>query len=440
MSDRTTNSFTLRIAGGRVIDPASGSDEIRDLWVRDGVLIDPPGGEPNATIDAVGLVVCPGFVEPHAVAPTAGVNERFARQALAGGYTRVAAFGTARQARDFNGPCPKLLRIGPLTVPGTRRLAELGDAAEAGAVAFGDGPEPHGDSELLRRGLLYAKMLNRRVFDLPRDAELSEGGVAAEGPVAAQLGLFGVSAASERVAVRRGIELAHAIELADPSGRRLHFTALSDGGAAMIVSDYLNETLLDPAPISAAVTATHLLCTAAALEGFDPAGRVDPPFRDDRDREFLIHLAGEGRRTPEYPPAIACLTAGHRPDPALLDPVDLLAAPPGYEAFEIAFAAANTALGEEKLPRLIELLTTGPADVLDRQTPSLAPGERADLAVLDVAGEWTCDPATLAVPVARTPLAGRTLRGRVAHTVLGGRVVFERGRFPDLPHADAAAG
>lgn len=425
MSGESSDETTLRIVGGRVIDPTTGEDAVRDVWARGGLLIETPdGAAADVTVDAAGSVVCPGFVEPHAVAPPAGVEAKFARQALAGGYTTVAAFGTARRARDFDGPCPHLLKIGRLTVPDTRRLAELGDAAEAGAVAFGDGPEPHGDSELLRRGLLYAKMLGKPVFDLPRDPQLSEGGVAADGPVAAALGLFGVSAASERVAVRRGVELAHGIELAEPGGGRLHFTALSDGGAAMIVEDYLNETLLDPAPISAAVCVSHLLCTDAALATFDPAGRVDPPFRGEGDREYLVHLVGEGRRTPDYPPAIACLTSGHRPEPGLLDPVDLLAAPPGYEAFETAAAAAFTALGPDRLPRLVELFTAGPAGVLGRPHPGLAAGAPADVTVFDPDAEWTCDPAALAAPVERTPLAGRTLRGRVTHTVLGGRIVF----------------
>ncbi|MFH5804109.1 hypothetical protein [Alienimonas sp. DA493] len=412
---------TLRIAGGRVIDPASGTDDVRDLWVRDGRLIDPPGGAADDTLDAAGLVVCPGFVEPHAVAPTAGVDQRFARQALAGGYTTVAAFGTARRARDFDGPCPRLLRIAPLTVPGTRRLAELGDAAEVGAVAFGDGPEPHGDAELLRRGLLYAAMLDRSVFDLPRDPALSEGGVAAAGRIAAEQGLFGVPAAAERIAVHRGIELART------TGGRLHFTALSDGGAAMTVEAFREETLRQPPQVSAAIVTAHLLCDERSLRGFDPAGRVDPPFRTDADRRVLVELT---LKSGVEGPTITALTAGHRPDPGLLDPVDLLAAPPGFEAFETAFAAALTALGVDGLPSRIARFTTGPAAILGQPEPSLAAGAPADLTLFDPGAEDVCDPATLAVPVARTPLAGRRLRGRVTHTLLGGRVVFERGGFP----------
>lgn len=414
----------LAIRGGRLIDPANGRDEVGDLFVSGGKIVNRPPSGAGREIDAAGQIVCPGFVEPHAVAAAGGVSRRWAKQALAGGFTTVATAGASRRERDDRGPCPRLLWIAPLTVPDTRRLAEMADAAAAGAVAFSDLPAPHADSELLRRGLLYAKMLGLPVFELPRDPALSAGGVAAEGAVAEELGLFAIPAAAERVAVRRGIELANA------TGGRLHFTALSDGGAMLSVDEFRAASLKEPPPVSAAVPVTHLLCTAEALRGFDPAGRVDPPFRDEADRAVLVEqVAGAGFS----PSSVACLTSGHRPDPGLLDPVDLLAAPPGYEAFETALSVAWTALDPAEPGRLIGLLTAGPANLLGRTPPSLAAGEPADLAIFDPSADWICDPESLAVPVARTPLAGKRLRGRVTYTVLGGEVVFEHGSFPESP-------
>ena len=390
-------------------------------------------------------MICPGFFEPHAVAPDGGVDERWARQALAGGYTTVCAFGTARRARTFDGACPELVPIGRLTEPGTRRLAAMADAAGAGAIAFGDGTEPHGDPEILRRGLLYAGMLQRPVYDLPRDPALGEAGVAAAGAAAEEMGLFGVPAAAETLAVRRGLELARAAkELpAPPPGGysdagvdllavrgRLHFTALSAAGSVAALREEWGRAKGDRAWVSAAVSAAHLLCTAEALRGFDPAGRVDPPFRDAADREALVELvAGASGTGPNV-----CVSAGHRPDPGLLDPVDLLAAPPGYEAFETAFSATFSALSNRtNLAQIVGLLTRGPAFARDVHLTdgafgpaSLGVGRRADAVLFDPSAEWTCDPAALAVPVARTPLAGKRLRGRVTHTILGGQVAFER--------------
>ena len=410
MTDRT-----LLIRAGRVL-AATGREEVRDVHVSgDRVVADLPG-PPDEMIDAAGCLVLPGFVEPHCLTPAAGVDSRFARQALAGGYATVGAFGTARRARGFDGFCPRLLPIAPLTRPGERRLAELGDAAAAGAVAFGDGAEPHADAELLRRGLLYAAMLGKPVFDRPRDPVLSEGGVAHVGEVAASQGLFGVTVASETVALRRGLTLAAECDAA------LHFTAVSSADA---VGEMREEaTRGRRRPPTFAVTAAHLLCTAEALRGFDPAGRVDPPFRDAADRAALADACRDADSL-----AVA-VTSGHRPDPGLLDPVDLLAAPPGFEGFETAAAAAWTALDGDAAA-FARLLVAGPAGVLGVPVPSLEVGGRADVAVFDPAAEWTVDPATLSVPVARTPLAGRTLAGRVTHTVLGGRVAFDRGRFPD---------
>ena len=413
---------TLALRGGRIVDPAAGRDEVADLLIAGGTIVSGLPGKADREVDAAGLVVCPGFVEPHAVAPAGGVGRRWARQALAGGFTTVAAVGTARRARGFDGDCPALLPIAPLTVPGTRRLAEMADAAAAGAVAFSDFPEPHADAELLRRGLLYARMLDRPVFDLPRDAVLGEGGVAAGGAVAEELGLFAVPAVAESVAVARGIALAR------ETRGRLHFAAASCGstpGAVAAEAAALRRS--GRHDLTVAVSAAHLLCTAEALRGFDPAGRVDPPFRDEGDRRALV---GAATRPADAGPVVAALTSGHRPDPGLLDPVDLLAAPPGYEGFETALAAALTAAGADRLPRVIELLTTGPAGVLGVPAPSLEPGSPADAAVLDPSAKWRCEPGELAVPVARTPLAGTPLTGRVTHTVLGGRVAFERGTFP----------
>ena len=267
-------------------------------------------------------------------------------------------------------------------------------------------------------------MLGLPVFDLPRDPVLSAGGVAAEGAVAEELGLFAIPAASERVAVGRATELAAA------TGGRLHFTALSDAAAAEAVRRFRDGWDGDRPPITAAVAVSHLLCTAEALRGFDPAGRVDPPFRTEADAAVLRDaVRGAGR----WADVVAAVTSGHRPDPGLLDPVDLLAAPPGYEAFETALAALRTAWGEAEPAELVAALTVGPARLLGQEPPTLAAGRPADVTVFDPDREWTCDAATLAVPVARTPLAGRTLRGRVTHTILAGRVLFEDGRFADPP-------
>ena len=406
---------TLLIRGGRVLDPATGRDEIGDVCIFGEQIVASLPGSADATIDASGCLVLPGFVEPHAVAPAAGVDSRFARQALAGGFTTVAAFGTARRARGFDGFCPRLLPIAPLTRPGERRLAELGDAAAAGAVAFGDGADPHGDSELLRRGLLYASMLGKPVFDRPRDPVLSEGGVAHVGEVAASQGLFGVTVASETVALRRGLTLAAECDAT------LHFTAVSSADAVGEMAEEARRGRRRPPTF--AVTAAHLLRTAEALRGFDPAGRVDPPFRDAADRAALVAACRDADSL-----AVA-VSSGHRPDPGLLDPVDLLAAPPGFEGFETAATAAWTAL-EGDAAAFARLLVAGPAGVLGLPVPSLEVGEGADVVVFDPAAEWIVDPAALAAPVARSPLAGRTLAGRVTHTVLGGRVAFDRGRFP----------
>ena len=193
------------------------------------------------------------------------------------------------------------------------------------------------------------------------------------------------------------------------TGGRLHFAGVSCGDSPLTVAvrtSLANEGRDDR--VTVAVNAAHLLCTDAALRGFDPAGRVDPPFRADSDRDLLAERATAPHRDGF---SVDAVSSGHRPDPGLLDPVDLLAAPPGFEAFETTFPAAFTRLAPDRLPRLIALLTAGPAGVLGRPPPTLEPGTPADLAVLDPAAGWVCDPDELAVPVARTPAGGEDAAG-----------------------------
>ena len=397
----------LRLTGARVIDPATGEDAVRDLSTRDGRFAG-AGGPADEVWDGTGCLVCPGLIELHAFAPPRGSRGEYAGAAAAGGYATVGVIGgpltETRPAADE----PRMLPIARLTAPGERRLAELAGAAAGGAVAFTDDPDPSADPELLRRGLLYAAMLNRPVLERPAEPSLSIGGVAHDGPVAAELGLPVVPPAAEVLGVLRAVALAAA------TGGRVHLCCLSSAGSL----PPLGRAKADGTAVTADAAAHQLLCTEADLWGFDPAFRTDPPLRAEADRLALIAALRDG--------TVDAVSSDHRTISTDAEDCDFFNAPVGVPGFETALAAAATACvrGDADWPWLIARFTVGPAAVLGLPAPSLAAGEPADFTVIRPEAAWTVRGSELAVPVPRTPLAGRTLDARVVATVRAGRVLF----------------
>ncbi len=437
--------MSLAVRGGRIVDPANGVDIVGDVLIVDGRIaaVGPDvGQEATEAIDARGLVVAPGLVDVHCHLREPGLEHKETIEtgtlaAARGGFTTVCCMPNTEPPLDSAGFIRyvreraeavgrvRVLVIGCVT-KGRRgqELAELAELAAAGAVAFSDDGEPVADARLMRRALEYASMLGLPIIDHPEDKALSAGGVMHEGWVAARLGLRGVPAAAEEVAVARDISLAAL------TGGRLHLAHVSTAAALA----HVRRARAAGLPVTAEVTPHHLTLThEAVLTGtgetpgglaYDTNAKVNPPLRTAADVAACVEALADG--------TLDCIATDHAPH-ALEDKLcefDLAAF--GISGLETALALGLGLVqaGRLSLGRLVEALTAGPARALglDRRLPglgTLSPGAAADLVIFDPEAEWTVEPQGLVSRGKNTPLAGRRLRGRVLTTICNGRVVWQ---------------
>jgi len=434
--ERRSTPARLLVVGGRLLDPAGGLDRFADLRLRDGRIaaIEPrlAADDDEVVLDARGCVVAPGFVDLHCHLGEPGYEDRETlatgtRAAAAGGFTTVCCMGdtnprldcgaeiAALRARAAAAGVVRVLPIGCVTRGREgSELAELGELAAAGAVAFSDDARPVRGSRLLRHALAYSAMLGRPVVEHAVDADLAEGGLVHEGPVATWLGLPGVPAAAEEIAVARAIALARL------TGGRLHLAHLSTAGAV----DQVRAAQAEGLAVTAEVTPHHLLLTADVVRAgpdrrpYDTSTRLDPPLRSAADAAALVAAVADG--------TIAAVATDHRPQRQVDKDCEYAYAAPGATALETALGAIMELVVAERLSlqAAVRALTSGPAAVFGLDAGRLAVGGPADLVVFDPDAAWTVEPTRFHSRGKSTPLAGRTLHGRVRATLVGGALVF----------------
>jgi len=446
---------SLAIRGGRVLDPGQGLDTVGDVLIRDGRIAAVGQGvavEAERAIDASGLIVCPGFVDLHCHLREPGFEhkETIATGTLAaarGGFTTVCCMPNTEPPVDSAAVVEFILRTAgsqghvrvlPIGCVSRGRagkeLAEMGDLADAGAVAFSDDGSPVADAALLRRALEYSTTFGLPLVEHCEEPSLSRDGVMHEGWVATRLGLRGIPAAAEEAAVAR------AIALADLTGAHLHVAHVSTAGGV----DLVRRAKERGSPVTAEVTPHHLALTHEAVmagAGESPGGlaydtnaKVNPPLRTPADAEACLRGLLDG--------TIDAIATDHAPH-AIEDKLcEFDHAAFGVSGLETALGLCLTLVHEGRLdlPTLVYKLTAGPVRAfgLERVAPgpsaplraglgSLAVGAPGDVVVFDPQAEWTVEPERFASKGKNTPLAGRRLRGRVVATVYEGKVVFETG-------------
>lgn len=417
----------LAINGGLLVDPAAGTETRADLYVAEGCIVAageaPPGFRADRVLDAAGLVVCPGLVDLWARlgGPGAGLDGELAA-AVAGGVTRLACPPDSDPPLDEPGLVEMLARHADITALArvhpvgalTRglageKLAELGALSQAGCVAFSQGDRPVADLVVLWRALQYATTFGFRVWLHPEDGSLARGGVAHDGEVAGRLGLPGIPALAETVAV------ATALLLARDTGTRLHLTRLSCADSVEMVRRARAEGM----EVTCDVSAHHLHLSELDLGFFDPLCRLEPPLRSRRDRDALARGVADG--------TIQAVCSDHRPLDEDDKQLPFGEAGAGATGLELLLPLTLKWALDEKLalPSALAPVTTGPARVLGLEPPSLAPGAAADLCLFDPGAWWTVERATLRSRGANTPFSGYELPGRVRCTLVAGRVVHE---------------
>jgi dihydroorotase len=434
--------LALLIHNGRILDPGRGVDLTGDVLVRDGriVAVGPSLSADGAeVIDALGLVVAPGFVDLHTHLRDPGFEykETIAtgtQAAARGGFTTVCCMPNTDPPIDTRATVEYVLRtaatsgavrvlpIGCVTRDRAgRELAEMGDLFDAGCVAFSDDGSPVADGQIMRRALEYARINGLAIIDHCEDPKIASHGVMHEGWVSTRLGLRGQPAAAEESFVGRDIAIAAQV------GAPVHIAHVSTRAAVELIRRAKERGL----SVTTEVTPHHLTLTHHAVAfangnealAYDTNAKVNPPLRSRDDVLACVEALRDG--------TIDAIATDHAPHAGYEKDVEFDAAPFGISGLETAFGLCMTLVeaGALDLRTLIERLTAGPVRALglDRTLPglgSLAEGAPGDVVLLDPDAEWVVEPERFASKGKNTPLAGRTLRGKVVATIYEGRVVW----------------
>jgi len=422
---------SLLIAEARLLDPASKLDATGFVAVRDGTIAHvgrkPPKGKFDRTLQAGGLWLMPGIVDLCARLREPGAAHKAtikteAPAAQAGGITTLCMPPDTRPVIDTPSVVDRihtrLARAGSgldVRVLGalTQNLAgealpDMAALAAAGVVGVSNAFAPLANLLIARRALEYAQGVGLTVHVTPQDAALAGGGCAHEGAVATRLGLPGIPAAAETVAI------AQWLALVEETGARVHFGRLSTARGAQMLAQAQAAGL----PVSADVAMHQLFLTEESLAGFDAACHVLPPLRSARDRDALRAAVCKG--------TIAAICSDHQPHEAdaKINPFPLTE--PGVSALETLLPLALRLVAEKLLTPLaaVERLTLGPARVLGLDAGRLHVGAPAHIALIDPDTRWTLRAAELRSAGRHTPFDGETFRGRAVRTLHGGRTVF----------------
>ena len=416
------------ITDGRVIDPASGRDEVTDVAVRDGLVatIGKARGKAKETIDASGKIVCPGLIDLHVHCREPGHEEEetiatAAAAAVAGGLTTICAMPNTHPPQDNETAIlyvlqrmaragkARVLPIGCITKGREgKELAEMAMMIDAGAVAFTDDGDGVASSLVMQRSLQYARMLGVTIMQHCQDPGLL-GGVMNSGAVAVRLGLGGVAASGEQIMLRRDLELIQR------TGTRYHVMHVSSAGSVELIRRAKAAGL----SVTAEATPHHLLLTDAACMSYDPNYKVNPPLRSADDVQAVREGVADG--------TIDCLATDHAPHAKEEKELEFGLAPFGIISLDCAlglYAKALISSGLMDWPDLIARLTVNPAAVIGRPLGTLAQGGPADITIIDPQMRWTVNVDAFASKARNCPYGRWRLAGRAVATIVGGRVKF----------------
>jgi dihydroorotase len=426
------NERRLIIQGGRVLDPASGHDEVADVLIEDGriaaigAILKETTEELPPVLNASGKVVCPGLVDLHAHLREPGFEhaetiETGARAAAAGGFTSVCCMPNTHPVNDNASVTRHILelsRAAPVHVHPIgaiskgmegEELAAVGSMKEAGAVAISDNGKPIMNARLLRRAMELAADNDLPVMNHCEDLNLSRGGSMHEGLRSTRLGLSGIPAYAEEIHVIRDLILAKT------TGARLHIPHISSRGSLAFIKQAKEEGL----PVSCEVTPHHLTLSDEDVT-YDGNLKMKPPLRSTEDRKALIEAVKEG--------LIDAIVSDHAPHPGSEKMKEFSEAPFGITGFDTALALVLKALYHSKqmdLRDTLALLTSRPAEIAGIDAGKLNVGGRADLMVLDPDLDWEYDVNQTLSKSKNTPFHGWKLKGRAVATLVNGAIVWQ---------------
>ena len=427
----------LLIHGGHIIDPSQGIDQIGDLLIAEGKIVQIGGtvipGEAK-NFDASGLVICPGFIDLHCHLREPGFEDKETiatgtKAAAIGGFATVCCMANTEPPLDTSAAVDwvkqkasrdslvAVLPIGCIT-KGRKgeELTDMARLAEAGVIAFSDDGDPVANSQLMRRALEYSRDLGLPVIDHCEDKTLSDNGIINEGQLSDKLGIKGIPAAAEEVMVTRDLTLANMTKA------RLHIAHVSTRGSVELIRRAKEEGV----SVTAEVTPHHLTLTEERIadefpnKPFDTNAKVNPPLRTKKDMQALIKGLKDG--------VIDAIATDHAPHTLADKNCGLELAAFGISGFETALGCLMSLVhqGEISLTQLISKLTYEPAKVIGRngELGTLKAGAPANITILDPEREWIVNSRNFDSKGKNTPYDGYKFKGKIMTTIASGRIVY----------------
>ena len=421
----------LLIRGGRIIDPAQEIDKTANLLIKEGKILwlgdGTPPEEDYAVLDASGLIVCPGFIDLHCHLRQPGYEEKETIAsgtwaAARGGFTTVCCMPNTNPPLDNEAMLNyvrtvaaregiiRVFPIGCVTI-GRRgeELADLNELEMNGAVAFSDDGSPVSNKDIMRRALEYSRDFKRTIIDHCENTLLTQGGQINEGVVSLEMGLRGIPAAAEEQIVKRDIDLAK------ETGGHVHIAHVSTEGSIDLIRTAKEEGV----HVTAEVTPHHLMLTEEDVLKYGTLAKVNPPLRTKRDNIALLRALNDA--------VIDIVATDHAPHTKADKDCEFAQAAFGISGLETALGslAGLVFKSELSLNNMIAALTVGPARVLGyEKLGTLEIGAPADVCIFDLHKEWVVDTDKFASKGKNTPLAGRTLKGKVMGTIYMGNPVY----------------
>jgi len=426
--------MTIVIKNGRVIDPANGLDEPKDLLIDKGRIkaLESPGsisfdaGEKPSVIDAKGCVVCPGLIDMHVHFREPGFEYKETitsgcRSAAAGGFTSVAVMPNTNPVNDTRAVTEHILSLArtediinvyPIAAITQKlegeRLSEMADLKDAGAIAFSDDGRPVISNELMRRAFEYSKMFKLPLIQHSEMLDLTEGGCMNEGMVSTELGLKGMPTEAEDIMVYRDIALL------EKTGGRLHVAHISSKNSVDLVRHAKSRGL----SVTCEVAPHHFTLTDEAVRGYDTNTKMSPPLRAIDDVEAIKEGLQDG--------TIDIIATDHAPHDIADKQVEYQNACFGIVGLETALPLSLKLVDEKILSMgdVIKKLTSTPADIFNLKAGSLSLGNEADILIFNPNLEYSIDISKFHSKSKNSPFDGWKVKGKVIHTLVKGKTAY----------------
>ncbi len=425
----------LVIKGGRIIDPKQGIDKRGNLFISEGKVSkltfdDSTPEDSMSSLDAGGLVISPGFIDLHCHLRDPGFPDKEtiasgSKAAAKGGFTTICCMPNTNPPLDTKKAIEyvratalaqetvRILPVGCITKGRAgKKLADLKELAEAGAIGFSDDGSPVMDSSIMRQALEFSRVSKLPIMDHCEDLNLAKDGQMNEGMTSEWLDLPGIPGAAEEIMVARDLILA------ELTSGWLHICHVSTANSVELIRRAKAKGIR----VTAEATPHHLTLTEALVTGYNPYAKVNPPLRSEDNVKALVSGLKEG--------VIDIIATDHAPHTEAEKRSGFFQAPSGISVFETAWGTLMCLVdsGIFTLSELIARLTREPAKLLGSkygELGTLSPGAGADITIFDPNKEWEVNTSEFVSKGKNTPLNGMVLKGKVMATLYGGKFVYQ---------------